>query len=51
MGDTAFPHRTAGYNFLVLGQCMDRADDERCIAWVRETFATMRPFMASGGRS
>jgi FAD binding domain len=30
-GDTAFPHRTAGYNFLVLGQWMDPADDERCM--------------------
>jgi FAD/FMN-containing dehydrogenase len=48
MGDTAFPHRTAGYNLVVLGQWMDPADGGRCMAWVRETFAAMGPFMASG---
>jgi hypothetical protein len=46
-GDTAFPHRTAGYNLLVLGQWMDPADGERCMAWVRETFASMQPFLAT----
>ena len=46
--DTAFPHRRAGYNFLVLGQWIDPADGERCLAWVRETFAAMQPFMALG---
>jgi hypothetical protein len=47
-GDTAFPHRSSGYNFLVLGQWMDPADGERCMVWVRETFAAMQPFMAAG---
>ena len=47
-GDTAFPHRTAGYNLLVLGQWMDPADAERSMAWVRQTFAAMRPFLAPG---
>jgi FAD/FMN-containing dehydrogenase len=47
-GETAFPHRTAGYNLLVLGQWTDPTDGERCIDWVRETFAAMRPFMAAG---
>jgi Berberine and berberine like len=46
-GDTAFPHRTAGYNFLVLGQWMGPAEGDRCIAWSRETFAAMQPFTAS----
>jgi hypothetical protein len=27
---------------------MDPADGERCMAWVRETFAAMQPFMATG---
>jgi FAD/FMN-containing dehydrogenase len=45
---TAFPHRTAGYNFLVLGQWMDPAEGERCLTWVRETFAAMQPYMAPG---
>src|SRR5262249_28762580 len=48
VGDTAFPHRTPGFNLLVLGQWMDPADSERCTAWVRETFEAMQPFLASG---
>src|SRR5262249_11998184 len=45
--DTAVPHRAVGYNFLVLGEWMDRADNDRCIAWVRETYKEMQPFFAS----
>jgi FAD/FMN-containing dehydrogenase len=47
-GDTAFPHRTPGYNVLVLGQWANSVDGVPCVRWVRETFAAMRPFMASG---
>ena len=47
-GATAFPHRTEGYNFLILGQWMDHAEDARCIAWVRDTYDAMAPFMAAG---
>jgi FAD/FMN-containing dehydrogenase len=46
--DTAFPHRAEGYDFLVLTQWMDPADDERCIGWARETYAAMEPFIAPG---
>ena len=48
VGDTAFPHRADGYNFLVLAEWMDPAQTDRCIAWARETYAAMKPFMASG---
>ena len=47
IGDTAFPHRAEGYNFLALAQWMDKADTDRCIAWVRNTYAAMKPFLAS----
>ena len=47
-GETAFPHRTVGYNLLVLGQWAKTADAGRCMAWVSETFAAMQPFVASG---
>jgi len=47
-GDTAFPHRREGYNFLVLAQWMRPADTSRCIAWARETYERMQPFYASG---
>jgi FAD/FMN-containing dehydrogenase len=46
--DTAFPHREVGYNFLVLSQWTDAANTKACIAWARETYAQMQPFVASG---
>ncbi len=48
VGDTAFPHRQDGYNFLVLCQWMEPANTDRCIAWARETYAQMEPFFAGG---
>lgn len=46
VGDTAFPHRREGYNFLILAEWMDHADNEGCIAWARETSGRMQPFFA-----
>jgi FAD/FMN-containing dehydrogenase len=45
--DTAFPHRSNGYNFIVLGEWMKQTDNDRCIAWTRETYAQMQPFFTS----
>ncbi len=45
---TAFPHRTPGYNFLVLGEWMDRAQNDICIKWARDSYAAMQPFMGGG---
>jgi FAD/FMN-containing dehydrogenase len=45
---TAFPLRSAGYNYLVLSQWMNRADNEQCINWVRESYAAMQPFVGLG---
>jgi FAD/FMN-containing dehydrogenase len=47
-GDTAFPHRAGGYNFLVVSEWMDPAQTDRGVAWARDTYAAMSPFMASG---
>ncbi len=47
VGETAFPHRSAGYNLLVLAQWTDPRDTDRCIRWGRESYAAMKPFMAS----
>ena len=44
ISDTAFPHRSEGYNFLILTEWMDPADNERCITWARETYNQMKPF-------
>jgi FAD/FMN-containing dehydrogenase len=46
--DTAFPHRREGYNFLIASQTMDASILDRCTAWVRETYAAMKPFIAPG---
>jgi FAD/FMN-containing dehydrogenase len=46
--DTAFPHRSDGYNLLIVSVWMEQADTDRCIAWARESYAAMEPFMASG---
>ncbi len=48
VGDTAFPHRAEGYNFLVLSQWLDRAQTDRCIAWARDTYTAMQPFFRAG---
>jgi FAD/FMN-containing dehydrogenase len=48
ISDTAFPHRADGYNFVVLSQWMSPADNEPCIAWARETYAAMQPFVGLG---
>ena len=44
----AFPHRAEGYNLLILAQWMDPAENARCIAWARETYDAMKPFIAKG---
>jgi len=46
--DTAFPHRSPGYNLLVLAQWMDRAQNAACTTWARDSYATLQPFMAPG---
>jgi FAD/FMN-containing dehydrogenase len=46
--DTAFPHRMAGYNLLVLGQWLEARDNEACIGWSRAAYDAMRPFMGMG---
>lgn len=48
VGDTAFPHRRQGYNFLVLSQWLDAARTTANISWAREAYARMQPFVAAG---
>jgi FAD/FMN-containing dehydrogenase len=45
--DTAFPHRASGYNLLVLSEWMDPKDNNPCIAWARDSYAALQPFLAS----
>ena len=48
VGDTAFPHRAEGYNLVLLSEWMDPTTTARCIAWARDTYAAMGPFVGSG---
>ena len=41
---TAFPHRRAQYDLLILSQWEDPADADRNVAWTRAFFEAMRPF-------
>jgi FAD/FMN-containing dehydrogenase len=48
VGDTAFPHRAVGYNLVILSEWLDPAITERCVAWARDSFTAMQPFMGTG---
>jgi hypothetical protein len=43
---TAYPHRERGYNVIVASQWTDREETERCVAWARDTFAALSPYMS-----
>jgi FAD/FMN-containing dehydrogenase len=46
--ETAFSHRTPGYNFVALSIWMDPADAEASSAWVRGFFDAMAPYLRAG---
>lgn len=46
--DTAFPHRTPGYNLVVLSEWMKPADTAKCTDWARRSYDAMKPWLASG---
>ena len=35
---TAFPHRSVGYNFLIVSEWMDPAATDANVAWARDTY-------------
>jgi FAD/FMN-containing dehydrogenase len=43
--DTAFPHRADGYNLLVASEWLNPKDNDTCIAWARQTYIAIQPFM------
>ena len=47
VSDTAFPHRAEGYNLILISEWMDEAITDQCIAWARQSYAQMEPFVAS----
>lgn len=48
VSETAFPHRQEGYNFLVVSEWLDPADNAQNIAWARESYDAMRPSFSAG---
>jgi FAD/FMN-containing dehydrogenase len=46
--ETAFPHRSVGYNFLTVGEWLEPAESRANTAWVRETYSAMAPHFAAG---
>lgn len=44
--ETAFAHRRSPFNLLIVSAWDDPAEDERNIAWARETAAAMKPWLA-----
>jgi FAD/FMN-containing dehydrogenase len=45
VADTAVPLRNEAFNFLALSQWLDPNDNETCIAWARDAYSAMKPFM------
>jgi hypothetical protein len=45
---TAFPYRQPAFSVLLAGQCVDSADTEATIAWVRDTFERLQPHLSDG---
>jgi len=43
---TAYPHRQPGFNLLLIAQWTDPAHSDACVAWARETFDALSPYMA-----
>ena len=43
---TAYPHRDPGFNLLLIAQWTDPEQTESCIAWARDTFDALSPYVA-----
>jgi FAD/FMN-containing dehydrogenase len=46
--ETAFPHRSATYNFMITSAWNDPAEDEINVRWVRETWTKIEPHLNGG---
>ena len=44
---TAYPHREPGFNLFLISQWTDPAQTDTSIAWARETFDALSPYMAN----
>jgi FAD/FMN-containing dehydrogenase len=46
--ETAFPHRSVGYNFLAVGEWVEASGTAANVAWAREAYAAMAPHFGAG---
>jgi FAD/FMN-containing dehydrogenase len=44
---TACTLRTTGFNALIVGQCLDPKDTDRCVEWTRDTYRALGPYLGS----
>jgi hypothetical protein len=44
--DTACALRTTGFNVVIISQWTSGHDTERCVAWARDTFSALTPYLA-----
>lgn len=49
--ETAFAHRDPGYNLLVISEWLEPGENEKNIAWTKDTYTAMEPFYAAGAYS
>ncbi len=47
-GDGAFAHRDANYDVLIAANWTDPTDQDRCVAWARDTAAALQPHSRGG---
>jgi FAD/FMN-containing dehydrogenase len=48
VSETAFPHRGRGFNVVIASEWMDPAATRANVAWARETYEALGPFLATG---
>jgi hypothetical protein len=46
--ETAFPHRTVGYNFLTVAEWLDASATAVNVAWARDAYAAMASHFRTG---
>ena len=46
VADTACALRTTGFNVVIISQWTSADDTERCVAWARDTFSALTPYLA-----
>jgi FAD/FMN-containing dehydrogenase len=51
VADTAFPHRDRLFSLQYIAHWRDPRDEPACVAWIRDFYAAMRPFVSGDAYS